>query len=132
MCITIDCEAAFAAQQLIDGHVSTFSFYIPQGLVQPAQGVVQDGPVAPVGAGIGVLPHVLYIVDVPALGKRIEVFIDGSYDRQRPLIEGGASEAVQARLARLDFDYAEAYARRSGQDGLDVGDFQSRQSLRCV
>ena len=63
-------EAALAPEQLVDRHVGPLALDVPQGLVQAAQGIVQHRAVAPVGAGVGVLPHVLDAIHVPALGER--------------------------------------------------------------
>jgi len=77
MSVTVSGESAFASEQLIDGHIRPFSFYVPQGLVEAAEGVVQDRAVTPIGTRISVLPHVLYVVGVAALSKGIQIFIDG-------------------------------------------------------
>ncbi len=46
--VTGNCEAYFSTQQLIDGHPGAFAFDVPKRLVQPAEGVVQYGAIAPV------------------------------------------------------------------------------------
>ena len=123
MGIAVGSEPAFTAKELIDGHVCTFTFNVPECLIEAAQGVIEDRAVAPIGACIGVLPHVFYVVNVSAFGEGIEVFINGDGCRQRALIEGGASEAVKARLGSFDFDDAEAYSLGGGKDGFYVGYF---------
>ena len=50
---------------------------------------------------------------------------------QGALGEGGAAEAVQARLARQDLDDHQPDAIGRGEDRLDVGDLQRRQPLEA-
>jgi len=129
MCVAIDREPALAAHQLVDGHVRPLALDVPQGLVEPAQRVVEHRAVPPVRAGIGVLPHILDVLGVAPLRKRPEVFVDRRHHRQRSLVERRAAEPVQARLARFDLHHAQTDSLRSGEDRSDVGDLQRGQSL---
>ena len=122
-------EAALAPEQLIDRHVGPLALDVPQGLVQAAQRVVQHGPIAPVGAGVGVLPQVLDAIDVPALGEGSEVLVHGGGDGQRPLRKRGAPEAVQSRLAGLDLHHAQPDPLRRRENRFDILDLQRRQAL---
>ncbi len=69
-----------SAQQLVDGSAQRLAFDVPEGLVQAAETIVQHGPITPVGTGVGVLPHVLDAVDVPAFCERVQVLVYGGCD----------------------------------------------------
>ena len=94
----------------------------------PLMALKSTRPVAPVRADVGGLPDVLDLVGVAADEERLQVLLDGGLDDQRALGEGGAAEAVQARLAGHDLDDDEADAVGRGEDRLDVGDLQRRQA----
>src|SRR5579883_1838746 len=80
-------EPAFTAQQFVDRHSRTFAFDVPERLVKPAQGIVQDWAVAPIGAGVSGLPQIFDVVGIASPAKGIQILVDRSFDRQRPLVE---------------------------------------------
>ena len=54
--------------------------------------------------------------------QRLEVVLDRGVHRQQPLGEGGAAEAVQARLGGLDLDHRQADARGRREDAFHISD----------
>jgi hypothetical protein len=118
--------AALAAHELVDGHAGAFALDVPQRLVDAGQRVVEHRATAPVGADVGRLIDILDVVRAAAEEERLEILLDRGHHGQRALGEGGAAEAVQAGLARLDLDHDQAYAVGRGTDGLDT-----RDARRC-
>jgi len=129
--VTIHGKTAFAAKQLIDGHAGAFAFDVPKRLVKPAQGVVQDGPIPPIRTGVSGLPDVFDVVGVATAAERVEVFLDGNFHREWPLIESRATQAVQPWLARLDlYNNKPDSAVRGGQDETHFRNLERRE-LNC-
>lgn len=125
--IAVHGEARLAAEQLINGHSGAFAFDVPERLIESAEGVVENGTVAPVRAGVGGLPDVLDVVGVAPAAERVEVFLNGGFHRERALVERGAAQAVQAGFAGLDLHDDHAHARLGrGEDGSHAGDLERR------
>ena len=123
-------EAAFSAQQLIDGHVGSLALDVPERHVHTAHRVEEHRAVPPVRAHVGGLPDVLDLVDVPTQEERLEILVDRRLHDASPLGEGRTTQAVEARLARRDLDDDQADPIGSGEDRLDVGDLEWRQAPR--
>ena len=89
--------------------------------VHAAQGVAQHRAVAPVGADEGRLPKVFDAQRVLAQQEGLQVAVHGRGDYAGPLGEGGAAQAVQARLAGQHLDHHQPDARGRRQDRLHIG-----------
>src|ERR1700722_16056276 len=118
MGIAVDGETGLAAEQLIDGHIGAFAFDVPKGLVEPAECVVEDGPVAPVGADEEGLPEVFYVVYFFADAEIGHVVVDSGHDYFGSLREGGAAHAVEAGFGGLYLYDDQVGALRGGSDGF--------------
>ena len=66
-----------AAEQVVDRHPRHLALDVPQGLVDAADGVVEDGAVAPVGGHVAGLPYVLDFGRVLADEAGFQVIVDG-------------------------------------------------------
>ena len=122
--------AAFAADQLVDGHVGLPALDVPERLVDAADGVVQRRAVAPVGAVVARLPDVLDAVHRLADEERLEVALDRRVDQVGALREGAAAVAVEAVLVGHDFDDGEPQARGGGGDHLNVFDLGNGKAVQ--
>src|ERR1700722_10053398 len=118
MGIAVDGETGLAAEQLINGHIGTFTFYVPKGLVEPAECVVEDGSVAPVGAHEEGLPEVFYVVYVFADAEIGHIVVDGGHDDFGALGESGAAQAIETGLGGLYFHDDQVGALGCGADGF--------------
>src|SRR5215210_589138 len=116
--------AAPAPEELVDRHPGPFALYIPQCHVHATEGVVEDGPAAPVRAHVGRLVDILYVVRVAADEERLQVFLDGRDYGKRTLGERRAPETVEAWLVGFDLYHHESYALWRSADGPYVGDLQ--------
>src|SRR6185436_7411364 len=130
--VAIGRKAGFSTEQLINWHAGAFAFDVPKSHVEAGKRVVQDGAVAPIGTGVGVLPDVFDVIDVAAARERIEVFLEGIYDREGTLVEGGATESVKARFARFDFDDDEPASLRRSGNGADFFDRDWLRTTICL
>src|SRR6185312_11271956 len=119
---------AFTADEVVDGHVGHAAFDIPEGLVDAADGVVEDGAVFPVRAVVAGLPDVFDLVDGVVGEEGLEVAFDSGLNEVGALGEGGAAVAVEAVLIGGDLDYVEADALGGGFDDGDVFDFGAWES----
>jgi hypothetical protein len=123
---------ALAAPQLVAGHARLLALDVPQGHVQPADGVVEHRPVAPVAADHRRLPEVLHVARVAPHGEGPQVAIEGLLDGPTALRERRAAQPVQARLARPHADDDQPRAHRLGQKRLDGFDPQLRHRTHPV
>ena len=121
-------SAALASQQLVDGQAGPFPQDVPQSRVDPAEGVVQDRSVAPVGTEEGGLPDVLDIPGTLAHQKLLQIDIHGCLHGANPLGEGGAAQAVQLGFAGRDLDYGQPASGGRREDAFDIGDLDGRQA----
>ena len=126
--VGVDRTAAFASQQLVDGQAGPFPQDVPQSRVDPAEGVVQDRSVAPVGTEEGGLPDVFDVPGTLAHQKLLQIDIHGCLHGANPLGEGGATQAVQFGFAGRDLDYGQPASGGRREDALDIGDLDGRQS----
>src|SRR5207302_236964 len=93
----------------------------------PTERVAKHGTVPPVRADEGGLPDVFDAQRILAQQERPEVLIDGRFDRAGTLREGGTPKAIETWFAGHYLDHDEADASGSGEDGLYVGDLESRK-----
>jgi hypothetical protein len=106
--VEIDGFAGLAAGELVDGHPGLAALDVPKSLVDTADGVVEDGPVLPVGAVIAALPGVFDPVGWFADQEWLEVELDGGLDKVGALGKGSASVAVKTILIGCNLDDAES------------------------
>jgi hypothetical protein len=90
--------------------------------VYAAHRIEEHRTVPPIGAHVARLPDVLDLVHVPADEKRFQVLVQGRFDDERALCEGGAAPTHEAGLGRFHFDDDQPDAIRRRQNGLDVAD----------
>src|SRR5262252_10542423 len=93
------CLAALAAEELPHGHPRALALEIPQRHVDAGQCVVEHRPAAPVRADVCRLKDVLDVIRVAPQQEWLEVLLNRGDDRQRPLGERSAAQAVQTWLA---------------------------------
>ena len=122
MTVAVGRLAAFSAQELVDGQPRLAALDVPEGHVHPADGIVQDRAVPPVGAIVAGLPGVIDPVGRLAHQERLQVSLHRGNHQVRPLREGGASVAVKAVLVGEDLHNHQTQSSRSGGDHLDVPD----------
>ena len=91
-----------AAEQLVDGHPGPLAFDVPQGLVDPGDGVVQHRTVAPVAVHHHHPPQLLDPVDVASDEEGCNVAFEGGLHSEDALGEGGAAHAVEPWFGRVD------------------------------
>src|ERR1700728_3447459 len=121
--------ATLAPKELIDGHTRLAAFDIPQRLVHAADGIIQHGAVAPIGAVIAGLPDIVDAVGVFTDQKRAQIFFDRGVDQFGALRERSAAVAVQAVLIGSDFDHGEPQAgRRGGDDAYVLDDWRTQSA----
>ena len=95
-----DCFADLASEELVDGQAGLLAEDVPEGAVDPAQGVVERDPAAEVGRDVRGLPDILDPVALLADEQWLDVLIDRRGDGQRALAMRGAADPVKPRLAR--------------------------------
>ena len=108
VCVTGSGFAAFAAQQLIDGHARALALDVPQSDIDAGNRVVEDGAVAPVSIDHTHLPDVFNAVDVASDEKGFDVSFKGGVNGMETLRERGAPEAVETGFRSDHFDHDEA------------------------
>ena len=87
----------------------------------PGEGIVQDGAAAPVATEVAGLIDVIDVIGIAAQEKRPEIVLHGRNDGEGTLGERRTAQAVQPRLARLDFDDHKPDTVRRRADRLDIG-----------
>ncbi len=110
------------AEELVEGHVGQLALDVPEGHVHAGDGVVFDGPVAPVGVLVHQLPKLLDVLRVPPHQERLQVLLHQMPDRQVAVGKGGAPQAIQPRLVGLDLDGHKVDPLRRSADDFDAGD----------
>ena len=110
--------ADLAPEELVDGQAGLLAEDVPEGAVDPAQGVVEGDPAPEVGRDVGGLPDVLDPVALLADEQRLDVLIDRRGDGQRTLAVRGAADPVEPRLVREHLHDDEVLAPGLGEDRL--------------
>src|SRR5438309_3549788 len=86
MCVHRHSVADLPSEQIVNGHVGPFAFYVPQRHVECAENIVLNGAVAPISSNVGTLPQVLNTVGRFADPERSILLFDGR-DNSRSLID---------------------------------------------
>ena len=89
-----DCRSGLSSQQLVQRHIRKFSLDIPKGHVDPGDGVVQHGTVAPIGIVGHEVPEVLNLVGVPPDQKGLHIFLNSRLHRKWPELKGRTAHAA--------------------------------------
>src|SRR5262249_17793551 len=113
-------SAAFAAEQLIDGHVGELALDVPEGNIDAGDGVVQYRAIAPVAVDHVHLEDFFDALYIAPNDERFDVMLNRGDDGVPALREGRAAESVQARLRCNHFDDDQTLPGRLGQDDLNV------------
>src|SRR5262249_43109517 len=113
-----------APEELVHRQAGLLAEDVPEGAVDPAQGVVQGDSAPEVGRDVRGLPDVLDPVAFLAEEERLDMLIDRRGDGQRALAVRGAADAVEPRLAREDLHDDEVLALDLSEDRLHVRDLQ--------
>src|SRR5262245_39749489 len=74
--VAIHGEPTFPADQLVDWLAAALALDVPQSHVQPAQRVVQDRTISPIGTRIGILPEIFDVVGVASAGEWIQEILN--------------------------------------------------------
>ena len=119
-----------ATEKLIERHPCTFPFDIPQRHVDTTERMVEHRTIPEVGTEVGRLPDVFDIIDAPADQVWLEIMLDGSHHRKRPLGERCTAEPIKPWLRGLHFDDHQPNSFRSGTDCSYITDADSRFSAR--
>jgi hypothetical protein len=122
--VGVDRPAAFPAEQAVQRQARNLPEDIPQGHVDPAQGIVQHRPVSPVGTDERRLPGVLDLQRVASHQERLQEVFDGGLDGAGPLRKRGAAQPVQSRLIGQDLDHDQPDAGGCREDRADFGDLE--------
>jgi hypothetical protein len=126
--VTVGRLAALAAEQLIHGHPRHPSLDVPQRLVHPADGVVQNRPVAPVRGVVHRLPQVVDAVSGLARQKRPQVPLHRRRHQLGALRVCGAAVPVEPVLVRDHLHHRQPQALRRRGDHLHVPDARRRHA----
>ena len=120
--------ARLAAEKLVHGHPGLAALDVPQRHVDAADGVVEHGAVAPVGARVERLPGVLDPVRGLADQERLQVALHRRHHEVGALREGGAAVAVEPVLVGRDLDHHQPQPGRRRGDRAHVRDLRRRQA----
>ena len=122
-----------AAQQLVNRHPGALALDVPERHVEPAEHVVLDRAVAPIGGDVGALPEIFDAGRVFADPERRILLFDRGDDGGGLVDVAGRADAVQAGLAGEDFEkYPPIAGPGARGDGLHAGDFEVGQSADRV
>ena len=113
--------ARLAAEQLVDRHVGLLALNVPQRLINPRHGIVQNRPIAPVAVEHGHLPDLLNAGNIMTEQIGFQVLFQRRHHGMKLGGKTGAAYPIQPRLRGQHFDDDHAgIAVGLGGDHVDV------------
>ena len=93
------CRASrFSSPQITYWHVCHFPLNVPESLIDPAQCIIRNWPIASIRGYVRRLPNIFNVLNIFMNKKWSQIIVDCSENSIRPLSECCTSNAVQTRL----------------------------------